>query len=127
MSWEISELPAEALRKLDLASHYKFGPARPSAPLPHWLTGNATFTVLKQAIDELEKKAPQDCDVVIAAFNLMVLEVRFIEPHTFIFYGITDDGKQASAVFHFTQLVAHVVYQPKRGPNRVITGFAQGG
>ena len=35
------------------------------------------------------------------------------------------DGNQAGIVCHFTQLVARVVYLPKRGPSRVITGFAK--
>jgi hypothetical protein len=54
-----------------------------------------------------------------------VLEARYIEPHTFLFKGVGQDGNRAGIVCHFTQIVARVVYLPKRGPSRVITGFAK--
>jgi hypothetical protein len=53
-----------------------------------------------------------------------VLEARYIEPHTFLFQGVGQDGNRAGIVCHFTQVVAKVVYLPRRGPSRVITGFA---
>ena len=94
-------------------------------PISHWLSGDAAFSALKKAVDELTSTAPKDYDIVIQAFDLTVRKVRFIKPHIFLFSGVTDEGHDASVVCHFTQLVARVVFFPKRGPSRVITGFAQ--
>jgi hypothetical protein len=57
--------------------------------------------------------------------DLTVLDARFLEPHTFLFEGIGPDNNRGAAVCHFTQVVARVVYLPKRGPDRVITGFSK--
>ena len=93
--------------------------------LPHLLSADATFEALKSAVEELSKSAPADHDVVIQAFDLTVSEVRYIKPHSLRFHGINDSGHQSFVIAHFSQLVAHVVYLPKRGPSRVITGFAK--
>jgi len=37
--------------------------------------------------------------------------------------GYDDAGNNTYVVAHFSQLVTRVVYLPKRGPERVITGF----
>jgi hypothetical protein len=55
-----------------------------------------------------------------------VIKARFIEPHTFLFEGINQNGHQTGKVIHFSKLDAQVVFIPKRGPDRVITGFANG-
>jgi hypothetical protein len=52
------------------------------------------------------------------------LEVRFSEPHTILFSGFNQEGNHTSVVVHYSQMVARVVYLPKRGPQRVITGFS---
>ena len=92
--------------------------------LPHLLSGQATWFALQRAVNDLVARAPQDHDVLILAFDLAVLEAKFIEPHTFLFEGIGGDGNRAGIVCHFTQVVARVVYRPKRGPSRVVTGFS---
>jgi hypothetical protein len=89
------------------------------------LSGDATFEALTQAVEELSKSAPQDHDVLIHAFNISVVKVRYIQPHTFIFEGFNDEGHTTFATCHFSQLVAHVVYVPKRGRERILTGFAK--
>ena len=88
------------------------------------LSGDATWDALKAAIEQLSKVAPPEHDVVIKAFNIMVLKAFYIEPHTFLFQGIDESGNLASLVCQYTQVVAQVVYLPKREPQRIITGFS---
>ena len=88
------------------------------------LSGEATWQSLQAAVKALVAKAPNDHDVLLHVGGLMVTGARFIEPHTFLFEGITQDGHQSGLVCHFTQVVAQVIYLPKRGPSRIITGFA---
>jgi len=90
-----------------------------------WLSGAATFKALKHAVDELCRLAPDDSDVVILVGDLTVLDARFIEPHTFSFEGRNQDGHPAWTIIHFSQLHARIVYRPKCGPHRVITGFGK--
>ena len=45
-------------------------------PISHWLSGDAAFVALKQAVDELVACAPKDHDVLIQAFNISVREIR---------------------------------------------------
>ncbi|MCF6154735.1 MAG: hypothetical protein E3K36_05680 [Candidatus Brocadia sp.] len=47
-------------------------------PISHWLSGDAAFVPLKQAVDELVACAPKDYDVHIQAFNITVREIRYI-------------------------------------------------
>jgi hypothetical protein len=92
--------------------------------LPHLLSADASFKALQQAVEELTQSAPEDHDVLIQAFDLKIDEVRYVEPHTFLFSGLDDAGHRTFVTCHFTQLVARVVYLPKRAENRVVTGFA---
>jgi hypothetical protein len=92
-------------------------------PLSHWLSGDAVFAALKKAVDDLKCAAPKDHDVLVQAFDISVVEVRYIEPHTLLLSGFNQEGNHTAVVAHFSQLVAHVVYLPKRGPERVVTGF----
>lgn len=92
--------------------------------LRHLMSGAATFAALKEAVDYLAGAAPKDHDVLIQAFNIGVVEVRFLQPHTFLFRGFDQEGNHTFVVVHFSQMVARVVYLPKRGPERVVTGFA---
>ncbi len=92
--------------------------------LSDWLSGDAAFAALKRAVDELAAAAPKDHDVLIEAFGIAVKDVRYMEPHTFLFTGHNAQGHQTAVVCHFSQLVAHVVYLPQRGSSRVITGFS---
>lgn len=96
---------------------------RQSAVMRHLLSGAATFAALKEAVEYLVGVAPEDHDVLIAAFDIRVIEVRFLEPHTFLFRGFDQEGNHTSVVVHYSQMVARVVYLPKQGPERVITGF----
>ena len=95
-----------------------------SAVMRQLMSGEATFTALKEAVAYLVGTAPKDHDVVIYAFDIFVVEVRFLQPHTFLFRGFDRDRNPASVVVHYSQMAARVVYLPKRGPERVITGFA---
>jgi hypothetical protein len=94
------------------------------AMMPSLLSGQATFNALSTAVDDLLKKAPQDCDVLVRIHSLIVENVRFIAPHTFFCEGYNQEGHPSSLVCHFTQLIAEVVFLPKKGNSRVITGFA---
>ena len=88
-------------------------------------SGEATFTALKKAVEEVTRAAPETCDVFIRAYDLTVWEIRFVEPHTLLFSGVTDDGHHACEVIHFSQLRARVVYQPKGGETRRLIGFCR--
>lgn len=93
-------------------------------PLSHWLSGQAAYNALRQAVEELAHAAPEDHDVLVEAFGVVVHDVRYMTPHTFILRGKDDQGHETAVVCHFSQLVARVVYLPKRGQSRVITGFS---
>jgi hypothetical protein len=93
--------------------------------ISHWFSGEAAFIGLKEAVDELSRTAPEDHDVLIEAFNLSVREIRYIEPHTFLFSGINNDGHNSFVVCHYSQLLAHVIYRPKIEKERIITGFSR--
>ena len=92
--------------------------------LPSLLSGDATWFALKRAIDSLVSCAPQDHDVLILVGDVAVLEAEFIEPHTFLFHGINQDGHRTGIVVHYTQVQARIIYRPKAAPNRVITVFS---
>jgi len=87
------------------------------------LSGEALYVALVKAVQELAQGAPAEHDVFVQAFGLTVTNVRFVEPHAFIFYGNDAAWNQSFAVAHFTQVSATVVYLPKRGPDKVLTGF----
>ncbi len=89
------------------------------------MSGEATFIALIQAVKDLTAAVPKENDILISAFGINVLKVRYIEPHTFLFEGFDDEGRAAFAACHFSQLVAHIIYLPKRGAERVVTGFAE--
>lgn len=91
------------------------------------LSGDATWLALKKSVEELSRIAPQDHDVVLRVGDLTVLEARYIEPHTFVFGGFTDDGNRSWIVMHFSQAIFKVIHRARRDPAkpRVITGFAK--
>jgi hypothetical protein len=93
--------------------------------ISHWLSGEAAFIGLREAVDELVASAPEDHDVIVQAFNISVREIRYIEPHTFLFSGFNQEGHHTAVVAHYSQVVAHVVYFPKKGNERIITGFSR--
>ena len=88
------------------------------------LSGTATFNALVSAVEELRRIAPDDCDVFVQVGNITVLKAVFIEPHSFSFEGLDQDGHRTWIVIHFSQLHASIVYLPKRGAERVVTGFS---
>ena len=92
-------------------------------PLSHYVTGQASFDALKKAVNEIVRLAPKDHDILIHAFNIFVTEIRYVEPHTFIFSGFDHEGNNTSVVCHYSQLLAKVVYLPKRNEERQIIGF----
>ena len=94
------------------------------ALMPSLLSGEASFIALKQSVNELARLAPADHDVLVEAFNLLVTKVFYVEPHSLLFRGFNQEGHDAFVICHFSQLVARVVYHPKRGSDRIITGFA---
>jgi hypothetical protein len=89
------------------------------------LSGDALFEALNQAVDHLKSSAPAEHDVLVIAFGINVTKVGFIEPHAFLLRGYDNDGNDTYVVAHFSQLVTQVIYLPKKGPDRVITGFAR--
>ena len=95
------------------------------AILPALLSGEASFAALRRAVEELAASVPADHDILIEAFGLTVTSVTYIPPHMLVFRGTNQEGNNTFAICHFSQLVAKVVYRPKQGPNRVITGFAR--
>ena len=90
------------------------------------LAGLPTWVALQEEVQALVSRVPKDHDVYIQVGDLLVTEARFIQPHTFLFQGINQDGHSTGIMVHFTQLHARVVYLPKQGIDRVITGFADG-
>ena len=97
---------------------------RQTAAMRGLMSAEATFSALISAVNQLSRSAPKDHDVLIHAFGISITQVRYVQPHTFIFEGFNSEGHTTTAVCHYSQLVAHVVYIPKRGPSRVITGFS---
>jgi len=94
------------------------------AAMNHLMSGAATFYALQKAVNDLVVAAPKDHDIIIQAFNISVEEVCFLKPHTILFRGFDQEGNQTSVVVHYSQMVAHVIYRPKTGPKRIITGFS---
>lgn len=88
-------------------------------------SGEATYKALITAVKALIAKAPPECDVLIEAFGILVQDVKFIQPHTFIFLGCDEEGNATCAVVHFSQVITKVVFRPKTGAERVITGFSK--
>jgi hypothetical protein len=92
--------------------------------LPKLLSGEAIWLALQRAVDDLVRLAPQDHDVLVCVGDVSIDKIEFIEPHTFLFKGFGQNGHRTALIIHFSQLAARIVYLPKRGPSRVITGFA---
>ena len=90
------------------------------------LSGDATWQALKQAVHQLSGTAPKDHDVVLRVGDLSILEARYIEPHSFLFRGLSDDGNMSWIVIHFSQVVFRVIHRARQIPERprVITGFS---
>lgn len=76
-----------------------------------------------KAVQDLAGRAPAEHDVLIHALGINVLKAGFIQPHAIWFSGYDDNGHEASVIAHFSQVVARVIYLPKKGPERVLTGF----
>jgi len=88
------------------------------------MSGDAMLAALESAVNDLVRRAPQDHDIIIMMRDISVTKVSFIKPYAFLFEGFDQGGHGTAIVLHFTQIDARVVYVPKRGPDRVITGFA---
>jgi hypothetical protein len=114
------ELPGPISDDLMRLGDIELGP-----PLAHYLCGEATFNALKEAVDDLVAQVPQDHDVLVEACGIVVTHIEYKEPHTLRLTGLNRNGNQTHVVIHFTQLSAHVVYLPKQGRTRVITGFSR--
>jgi hypothetical protein len=93
-------------------------------PISYYATGEASFLVLKDAVNEFTRFAPEDHDIMIHAFGLTVHEIRYIAPHIFIFNGFDNNGNETMLVIHYSQLVAHIVSLPKRSEKREVIGFS---
>jgi len=89
-------------------------------------SGEPTWNALQESVASLVSSSPQDHDVVVLVSDVIVHQAKFIGPHTFLFEGVNQQGHQTMLVVHFSKLDARVVYLPKRGPSRVVTGFADG-
>src|SRR6266478_4778992 len=70
--------------------------------LPRLLSGDATFAALAQAVEDLRNSVPQDHDVLIQAFGVIVTQVRYVEPHTFVFSGFDPEGHETFVACHFS-------------------------
>jgi len=84
------------------------------------------FLAMKHAVNDLVGRAPQDHDVLIQIGDLAVTEARFIEPHSFLFEGVDQNGHRAGVVCHFTQVIVKVVYRPKQSDERIVSRVIQG-
>jgi hypothetical protein len=87
------------------------------------MSGHATWDAMKSAVEHLRRSAPDGHDVIIMVGDVSVEKAFFIEPHTFLFEGVNQDGDNTWIVLHFSQLAVGVVHRPKRRPEPVITGF----
>jgi hypothetical protein len=94
------------------------------AAMRRLMSADATFYALLESVKRLTKSAPKDHDILVQAFGISITQVQYAGPHTLVFEGFNDEGNTSFVVCHFSQLIAHVIFTPKRGPSRVITGFA---
>lgn len=99
-------------------------PPSPPPPASSSLTGEATWYALQCAVQDLAVLAPSDHDVLMQVGDSSVLKARFVEPHTFLFEGINQEGYRTRLVAHFSQVAARVTHRPQRGTHRVMTEFA---
>jgi len=88
-------------------------------------SGDSLFAAMIKAVEELVKAAPPEHDILVEALGVYVTNVEFMEPHTFLFHGHDNNGNKTSAVAHYSQVVCRVVYAPKRGPEKILTGFSR--
>lgn len=84
-----------------------------SQALQSLLDGESTFAAIHDSVQDLNQSAPEDHDTLIAAFGLIVDQVRFQHPHTIILSGTDDSGNRSSVVAHFSQIVIRVIYLPR--------------
>jgi len=96
--------------------------------LPSLLSGSPTFHAIKSAVDEFVRLAPDDCDVLVLMDEILLTEIRFIEPHTFLCEGFDQNGHDTRVILHFSRVLLRVIHRPKlsddRKVSRVIKGFA---
>ena len=93
------------------------------APISSYLSGKSAFEALKEGVEHMTNSAPDDHAVVIQAFNLTVRDIFFVEPHMLIFSGTNCHGHSTTAVAHFSQLVAHIIYVPHESGEHKPIGF----
>lgn len=86
-----------------------------SKSLQSLLDGESTFDAIYESVQTLSESAPEDHDTLIAAFGLIVDEVKFQNPHTIVLSGFDDMGNRSSIVAHFSQIVIKIIYLPRRG------------
>lgn len=91
-----------------------------------YLSAEAAYGALQNAVDKFRRIAPENHDIVIEAFNILVTKVEYIEPYILSLRGFNHEGNDTLVVTHFTQLVARIVHVPKCVKrDRIITGFAK--
>jgi hypothetical protein len=88
----ISMHPNEAFSTIAIQKHPSVAVAEQTAAMKSLMNGDASFSALIQAVEQLSKSAPADHDVLISAFNISVVKVRYVQPHTFIFEGFDDES-----------------------------------
>jgi hypothetical protein len=111
-------------RPLDPAS-YVAQSEKQGALTRQLLSGDALYETLIKAVEDLNNRAPPEHDVLVDAFGITVISVAFMPPHAFLLTGYDDSGNTTSVVAHFSQLITRVIYLPKKGPDRVVTGFSR--
>jgi hypothetical protein len=123
------DFEAQALRLMHADAEAKARPVieaqRQGALTRVLLRGDSLYDALTEAVRDLTDQAPAEHDILVEAFGIYVTKIGFIEPHAFLLSGYDDSGNETSVVAHFSQLITRVVYLPKKGLDRVITGFAR--
>lgn len=119
----------DPLAELDFSRWVPESPAH--IPIPDYLapaesTAHALHETLRSETERLTQIAPQDHDILVIYENLLITHVT-LRDEIFLFQGVDQAGRPASAVCHHTALRAHIRVLPKPGHDnprpRVCTGF----
>lgn len=91
--------------------------------LGQFLSGQAAYVALEQAVHELGQLAGKDNDVMLKAGDITVGEIVYIEPYTLLFRGVNDQGQHAFALCYFSQITVRFTFIPKGNAKREPIGF----
>lgn len=87
--------------------------------------GSQLFDRLIKEVEKAATRAPENQDVLVRAFDVLVDKFLFLDPDTFVLSGTDYAGNHTRVVLHYSQLVAHIVFLDRDPeiPERRITGF----